>query len=555
MNIKIIFKCLLADISEQTGVFIDSPDDLSDEWLLNTAPALNKDMLTWIERIGYKVLPLSQSETKEDLNLPLFPEWLAPLWERFLYTNEARALGQLIQILVFCYKIEYEPTKTQTTQTFESFVDVDRSLKVWGDAFTGETPFWRRARDYISHVIYAANWEDITPAHGPGSVYPNRDPWERGFFSTNYVSLTDKYPICDYFAPLHYSWGRLCSPDCKFMSENEDLIKARLTCVPKDSRGPRTICVHPAEAIWIQQGQRRELQRCIARSAFRGFINFEDQSINAKLALDSSLDRLNATIDLKEASDRIHKKLVRYLFGDYVYEILSCSRASHVIIGNTEVELEKWAPMGNCLTFPVESLVFYSLVRAGIDCEFGIREGSQAAVFVYGDDIIVPNKYYDCAIRALVRAGLIPNQNKCFTKGFYRESCGVEAYRGFNITPLRMKKYKSSLAEHALGLCDLAKALRLRGLERTASCIYSSLNRSWGILPQGNDVQAVGLYEYVPKDLIHLLTRGTGRIRFNRYLHRWEVQIRQLKSRKDPRPMGGWNHLLDSLLRIRGDGE
>jgi hypothetical protein len=52
-----------------------------------------------------------------------------------------------------------------------------------------------------------------------------------------------------------------------------DIIEAKLIAVPKDSRGPRLICVHPAESIWIQQGcvaSWNELSRSIELVMVRG---------------------------------------------------------------------------------------------------------------------------------------------------------------------------------------------------------------------------------------------------------------------------------------------
>jgi hypothetical protein len=87
--------------------------------------------------------------------------------------------------------------------------------------------------------------------------------------------------------------------------EKTDIV-AKLTAVPKDSRGPRLICVHPKEAIWIQQGQRLKLEAAITSSNLtKGRINFTDQTVNGGLALESSKSGRLATLDLKEASDRI----------------------------------------------------------------------------------------------------------------------------------------------------------------------------------------------------------------------------------------------------------
>jgi len=152
--------------------------------------------------------------------------------------------------------------------------------------------------------------------------------------------------------------------------------------------------VHPAESIWIQQGQRQLLEsRIESHPLTKGKIAFTDQTVNGKLALSSSKTREFCTLDLREASDRISCSLVKALFGPHTYEWMSCSRATHVkLLDGRVIELKKWAPMGNALCFPVESLVFFSLVVAGIRSHYGENCND---VYVFGDDIIFPSKYHN----------------------------------------------------------------------------------------------------------------------------------------------------------------
>lgn len=552
MNIQSIFKRLLADLSVKTGVFLDSPDDLDSQWLLNVAPALNREMLLWIENEGHKVLPCEPSTV---LSLaPQFPEWLLPLWERFILTDDALYLRAMIQILVFCYKIEYEPTQEQQQAAYAAYYSNEGELKTWRAAF-GRTsrPLLDFARNIVSQVTYKADWSRINPKHGPGAVFPPCAPYARTYFTTDYKNITAKYPICDYFAPLPNSWETVVKECSGFMDIESDDIVARLEMVPKDSRGPRTICVHPKEAIWIQQGLRAELESCIKRSVHGSFINFQDQSINQDLARLGSMNRHMATIDLKDASDRLHKDLVRYLFGDYVYDILSCCRATHVKINDTScIALEKWAPMGNCLMFPVESLVFYALVRAGICVKHGRLEAYRADVYVYGDDIIIPSKFYDAAICALSSCGFIPNDKKSYYRGFYRESCGVEAYHGQDVTPIRLKNIDIESAAGCQSLCALALRLRTSGFDILSSYIYSEIRKKWE-LPISNNPASQGIFEYRDVELSHLLI-GDGFVRFNPNYHRFEVAIRSTKAKIDRRPKCDWNHIVDSINRLTAEG-
>lgn len=327
MNIQSIFRSLLVDLSNQTGVFIDSPDDIETRWLLETAPIMYKEMLNWLERFGPRVLPCADLTVPELSLAPSFPEWLTPLWHRFVFTDEPKYLKAMIQILVFCYKIEQKPTNEQIDKACESYRQNEADLEIWRKGFNPESVLFRIARDYVSLVTYKANWSEIECCHGPGAVYPPRDFRTRSFFRFDYKPITELYPIDKHFAVLPSSWEDwLGTSQSDYMSVVKAEISAKLVMVPKDSRGPRTICVHPTEAIWIQQGLRRELERCIKTSKFGKFINFSDQTINQRLALASSKDRAFCTIDLKDASDRLHKDLITELFSSSA-KYLNCCRA------------------------------------------------------------------------------------------------------------------------------------------------------------------------------------------------------------------------------------
>jgi hypothetical protein len=531
------FRSLLVDIREETGVPIGAPDCITYEWCFIEAPLLEKQVLAYIEG--------TRAEN------PILPEWLIPLWVKFLSTKEALYLRALRQLLLFCYKVEHEPTTEQLKAAQAEFENTDDSIATWDTAFNSSLSGMQvlsTARQYISSIVSRINWPDILPSHGPGGIFPSRKPSEKSCFRTLYKSITEKYPYDQNYCGIPSFWKEVMVDEVIGPLQEVDYITAKLTAVPKDSRGPRLICVHPAEAIWVQQGQRGLLERAITSHPLtKGKINFTDQTVNGNLALSSSASGYLCTLDLKEASDRMSCQLVLHLFGDYTYNWLSCSRASHIKLLDGRVrELRKWAPMGNCLTFPVQSIVFFALVRAGIRCRYGIN---CTDVYVFGDDILFPSKYYDGAVRGLAMAGFVPNMAKTFYRGLFRESCGVDAYNGINVTPLRMKKTSIASPQHSMALFDLAKRLRQRGYENCSSAIYSKLREHWGPLPLCNNPNAQGFVEYVRRDLGWIL-RNEPRCFFDTEYHQWIVQCLLVSSSITTVVDGDWYHLQDSLLRL-----
>jgi len=533
------YQCLLADISEKSVVHLScAPDSITMNWILVEAPKLDKKLLQWIEDNGQEK--------------PVFPEWLEPLWLLFEAKRREEDLRHLHQLLVFCYKAEFEPTNEQREEAVSQFTETDLNIEVWNDAFkvSSAQPLFREARRLVQSVIYNLNWKDITPSHGPGSVFPGRPPVNKSDFRTLYRKLELAYPFAEFFCGLPSFWWQVIVLGQELLAEGET-ISCKLAMVPKDSRGPRLISVHPSEAIWIQQGQRRILERAIAQSRLtRRFINLDDQTVNGRLALESSQSKEFVTLDLKEASDRISIELVRYLFGDFAYYYMNASRADSVVLPSGRAhELRKFAPMGNCLTFPVQSLVFWALVQAGIDCKYG---KSRAEVYVFGDDIIYPSRYHNGALNGLVRAGLVPNIGKTFRLGSFRESCGVEAFNGIDITPFRLKVASVSSYSNVQSLCSLAKRMRLAGYERCAAYMYSQARSFMGKLHLCNNPDAQGIFEYTKaaRDIfLH------GNVRFNRKFQRWETPLVLLLASLERPRKDEWYHLQDSLLHLTRMGE
>lgn len=532
---------LLADISILSGVPIGAPDEITYEWVLKEGPKLDKLVLRYIE---------------DGLEKPVFPDWCKPLWDAFDASRDGRLLKYLRMLLVFCYKAELEPTHEQIAEAQSLFEETDSSCAVWDSAFKSARPSVtaRTARQYVSYVIGRIDWREIEPDHGPGSVFPTCKPDEKTRFLTYYPSIQQYYPYDKFLWSMPNYWHDIMVTESKGRIVEKDDIVAKLTAVPKDSRGPRLICVHPKEAIWIQQGQRLKLEAAITSSPLtKGKIAFKDQTINGGLALESSKSGRLATLDLKEASDRISCELVRYLFGDYVYNLISCSRANKVkLINGRVMELKKWAPMGNCLTFPVQSLVFFSVVRAGIRSRYGV---SCDEIYVFGDDILFPSKYYDGAVSALASIGCVPNVGKTFHRGLFRESCGVDAYNGIDVTPLRMKKADVITPQNALATVDLATRLRLQGFEHCSSFLYLLVSQQYGKLPKCNDADAGGLVEYVERDLGWLMLYER-RLKFSYRFHKHRVPCRLVIGETIGLPESGdWYHLQDSLRNIYRKGD
>jgi hypothetical protein len=108
--------------------------------------------------------------------------------------------------------------------------------------------------------------------------------------------------------------------------------------------------------------------------------------------------------------------------------------------------LAKFASMGSALTFPMESMVFMTVIFMGIERAVGHRLTERdiksffGRVRVYGDDIIVPVEFVTHVISELEAMGFRVNVHKSFWTGKFRESCGAEFYAGEDVSVVRQRR-------------------------------------------------------------------------------------------------------------------
>jgi hypothetical protein len=200
--------------------------------------------------------------------------------------------------------------------------------------------------------------------------------------------------------------------------------------VPKKWNEVRFIATEPSLHMLVQQSIARHMTTCLRNLG----INLETgQFTHRELARRGSIDGLLCTLDLRKASDSNSVALVQRQL-DFAPGLLaglmaSRSEAVSVVIGETStvIPLQCIATMGNAYTFPLQTLLYFSIVRAC--CPDG-------KVSAYGDDIVFPARYYPTVVRVLELVGLLVNQDKSFSTGNFRESCGGDYFHGCDVRPV-----------------------------------------------------------------------------------------------------------------------
>lgn len=214
----------------------------------------------------------------------------------------------------------------------------------------------------------------------------------------------------------------------------------RLFFVPKNSEISRTCCTEPAINMLFQQALGRFLERRL-KSRFR--IDLSTQpDVNRRLARLGSNDGSFATLDLTSASDSIGWSLMQQSIPSNLLGYFRLFRSPNAILpdGST-VPLNMISTMGNGFTFPLQTIIFASAVKACYDLK-GIplfNEDGEPNFSVFGDDIIVRTCAYESVVTLLTDLGFKVSDGKSFSVGPFRESCGFDYFKGIPVRGVYIK--------------------------------------------------------------------------------------------------------------------
>jgi hypothetical protein len=392
----------------------------------------------------------------------------------------------------------------------------------------------REARILLSRVFAAFDPMDIIPRHGPGAVATRQRQWEKFRWTNVSESITDVYPFDAYFCA---SLGHVCDTYQTYERIGNASLPARVILVSKDSRGPRLISCEPPDFQWIQQGLRQAIYRLVeSHFLTRGNVFFTDQGPNQRGALLGSLYGGYATLDLNEASDRVSLDLVRLLFPPHIVRCLEAARSSSTELPDGRVlVLKKFAPMGSAICFPILALTIWAILTAAAP-----NADTCEGVLVYGDDVIVPTAFATNAIEQLESFGLKINRDKSCTKGFFRESCGMDAFKGNSVTPVRLRTVWSSLPSPGVYSSWIAYANSFydRRYYALYDLIVENLHHIYGAIPSEDMHLQCPSLRYVVDD------NRPRRSRINRALQKREFYVWDVKASVTNKEIGPWNQLL-----------
>jgi hypothetical protein len=372
---------------------------------------------------------------------------------RLLEFLDIDSIYAIRQLTLMFSKIELPCTEDRVKAAFDAYIQCEKDVRVIDKTLPQES-FDRFKR--IGRLLYAELFTsldlkiykgDIMPRHGPGTTAEGRKANQKYYQRTWPQRLETLFPASEFLFPSPSFWREAQRVD---ILEPGREVPVRVITVPKTLKTPRIIAIEPVAMQYMQQGILELLVEGIkSDKLLYGLIGFDDQTPNQDLARQGSCDRSLATLDLKEASDRVSNQHVRGLLENHPWllEAVDATRSRKADVPHHGViRLAKFASMGSALCFPFEAMTFLVCCFMGIEDELRRPltrrdfESFMGRVRVYGDDIIVPVEFVHSVVRCLELFGFKVGRNKSFWNGYFRESCGKEYYAGHDVSVVRVRK-------------------------------------------------------------------------------------------------------------------
>lgn len=424
---------------------------------------------------------------------------------RLLDVPSGDSIYAIRQLTLMFGKIELPCSDARNTRALQKYVECEKDVKLSDrtmepgllDRFSSMA--LRLFGDVLADVDLAVYNGELVPKHGPGTT-ADRLLGNQKFDQFEWPRrLEHVFPFGDNAIP-NWRFNYLLDPVDILEPGRERPVKVIL--VPKSLKTPRIIAVEPTCMQYMQQALSERFMRALESSlpASR-VVGFTDQTPNQVLArVGSETERL-ATLDLSEASDRVSNQHVRALLKHFPHlsEAVDATRSRKADVpGHGVIRLAKFASMGSALCFPMEAMVFATVIFMALEQVHRRRftkkdfRSFEGQVRVYGDDLVVPVDSMVTVVDYLEAFGLKVNVSKSFGTGKFRESCGKEYYDGRDVSIVRVRKVLPASrldVDEVIATVSLRNRLYEAGLWKTAYWLDHGIDRLLG-----------GRYPYVSAD-------------------------------------------------------
>lgn len=387
-------------------------------------------------------------------------------WVTQLYTEDL--ISEKDMLLLLRYPLRLSLEREESLGDYKKFLESNLSCKTWENFFWNSLEFsvdksltpietghpslrWQmldEILDVASELVLPKNYEAIINKEAHFSSGSTLDCGS--VLAYKYKSIETWETFAKFIGdPSLWLQNSLPAP---FKKE-----PVKVMSVPKNAFEGRTIAAGQAVNVYWAHGVRAVVLSALEKTDWQ--IDFSDQQRQRCLTHLSSYGDGYATIDSSSASDRVPWEAIKLLFPkwekllSYVRDE-SCfipfkERISRVVPNYPSSIYSEWfqgdkvgisstlfmySTAGNPSTFVVETSFFYCV------CEGVRRWCSRLAchdflpTMVYGDDVMVDQEIADITVEILTLFNVKVNLRKSFSNGFYRESCGAEYWKGYDVS-------------------------------------------------------------------------------------------------------------------------
>jgi len=412
------------------------------------------------------------------------------------------------------------------------YSDVEESLAPLPD---GVFACAQEVADVVTASIGRFEPSEWRAKHGPGAVADQRHTQFKYDFPSWPAKLERVFPMSEFGFSNLANWADFLNGKDSHLLYGEGEFPSKLISVPKTLKGPRLIASEPVAHQWCQQIIKDFLSRRLADTPISSAIHFRDQRENQEFARRASHDQSHATIDLSSASDRLSCWVIERVFrkSSSLLEAFHSSRTRWLMNAIDKkspkyIMLRKFSCMGSAVTFPVQTYVFAILAISSVLYSRQMKvtskniESVSQEVRVFGDDIIVPLDGWETLTGLLGHLGLKVNSQKTYGIGRFRESCGLDAFEGNDVTPTYSMTYPEVSRPESIASCvDSHNNFVKRGYFATAKYVKSRVHqlRRFTFANVPIDSGAFGWWDVENGDNTHLPRR------WNSDLQRLEVRV------------------------------
>ncbi len=455
---------------------------------------------------------------------------------------DASAIFYIRQICSFWKKVKLPCTPARDAATLQKFCKTDEGLPliVELDNVTKSVCYV-----VLASLEFSDSHELCLPKHGPGATVERlwgNQKYEVRQFYARWKGVFDPVDL--------YGSTVLRTRDITLVQGAEEKA-CRLSLVPKTQKSSRTIACEPTAMQYAQQYIGARLIAGMKSSPYTRHIKFKDQSVNQTWARRGSITRSIATIDLSEASDRISVALVQQMFQsdpDLLKSLEAVRSHSVTLPDGSDFRLRKFSTSGSAITFPLETLIFFILALSAVVKSKGPIRDLVAeihhwapTVSVFGDDIVVPVDACGAVVGHLESFGLKVNRDKTFSKGFFRESCGGDFWKGHNVTPKYLREHipdNQPDIDVVQSIVSTGNQLFFAGCWRAADWMREYVDSRWHIPLVSTTSPGAGWHSH--RDIYE----------FTRFSKTFMAQIRTVVVRTKPveNPLDGVFALLKHLI-------